>query len=66
MGVRPNLPLQSKLFPQPGGREALMAVGFEEHQGEGQVVFLMSDPPPKTVGEVKTMLDAAVEALKAQ
>ena len=43
-----------------------MAVGFEEHQEDGQVVFLMSDPPPKTLGEVKTMLDAAVEALKAQ
>merc|ERR1719198_1495367 len=44
-----NSALQSKLFSQPGGRDAITSVGFEEHTEDGEIVFLMSDPPPKTL-----------------
>jgi hypothetical protein len=59
-----NAALQTKLFALPGGEDALKAVGFEENVEDGQKVFIVSDPPPSTFGQIKTMLDAAVEDLK--
>eukprot|EP00039_Didymoeca_costata_P026379 m.15823 g.15823 ORF g.15823 m.15823 type:complete len:450 (+) comp5499_c0_seq1:176-1525(+) len=60
-----NDALQTKLFSKPHGVEAIIALGFSEITENDEKFFVMSDPPPPTLSQLKTMLDEAVAALTA-